>query len=174
MTYRYLYQITNLVNGKIYVGVHITNDLEDGYMGFGNVIKRAIKKHGLSNFKKDILEFFDSEEEMYAREKEVVTEEFLSRNDVYNLRRGGQGGFDFINKNGLTNAKANFKLAEQARLKKYTGESWSKLLREKRNQPIKMITCPECLNKFQWKSNGTQKFCSKHCSVAFNNKRKTL
>lgn len=95
----YLYQITNNLNGKIYVGVHKTKDLDDGYMGSGKIIKRAIEKHGVENFTKEILEHFESKEEMYAREKEVVTEEFLLREDVYNLRRGGFGGFEYINKN---------------------------------------------------------------------------
>ena len=93
----YLYQITNKVNGKIYVGVHKTQNLDDGYMGSGKVIRRAIDKHGLENFEKEILETFDSAEAMFAREKEIVTEEFLARSDVYNLRRGGTGGFDYIN-----------------------------------------------------------------------------
>lgn len=95
----YLYQITNLVNNKIYVGVHKTKDINDGYMGSGKVIKRAIDKHGIDNFKKDILEFFDTPEDMYAKEKEVVADDFLLREDVYNIRRGGYGGFDYINKN---------------------------------------------------------------------------
>lgn len=94
----YLYKITNQVNGKIYVGVHKTRDMNDGYMGSGKVILAAIKKHGIENFKKDILETFADAKSMYAREKEVVTEEFLSRKDVYNLRRGGFGGFDWLNK----------------------------------------------------------------------------
>jgi hypothetical protein len=85
------------VNNKIYVGVHKTQNLEDGYMGSGKVLKYAIEKHGLENFRKDILEFFSNTEDMYAREKEIVTEEFLLREDVYNLRRGGHGGFDYIN-----------------------------------------------------------------------------
>lgn len=95
----YLYQITNKVNNKIYVGVHKTNNLKDGYMGSGKVIKRAIEKYDIDNFKLDILEFFENPETMYAREKEVVNEEFLAREDVYNLRRGGTGGFDYINNN---------------------------------------------------------------------------
>ena len=93
----YLYKITNKVNGKIYVGVHKTKDIDDGYMGSGKVIRSAIEKYGLDNFDKTIMETFDSSEKMFAREKEIVTEEFLARDDVYNLRRGGSGGFDYIN-----------------------------------------------------------------------------
>jgi hypothetical protein len=96
----YLYQITNNVNNKIYVGVHKTKDLNDGYMGSGKIIKRAINKHGIDNFTKVILEQFDNAEAMYAKEKEIVTPEFLLREDTYNLRRGGSGGFDYINKTG--------------------------------------------------------------------------
>ena len=99
----YLYEIKNNLNGKIYVGVHKTNNLDDGYMGSGKVINRAIAKHGVENFIKVILERFDTSAAMYAREKEVVTDDFLLREDVYNLRRGGQGGFDFINKTGINN-----------------------------------------------------------------------
>jgi len=94
----YLYEIKNNLNGKIYVGVHTTDDMNDSYMGSGKVINRAIQKYGIDNFTKVILELFEDTKTMYAREKEVVTEEFLSRDDVYNLRRGGYGGFDYINK----------------------------------------------------------------------------
>ena len=94
----YLYEITNKVNGKIYVGVHKTKSLDDGYMGSGKVIQRALAKHGADNFTKVILEHFDSKEAMYAREKEVVTDGFLAREDTYNLMRGGFGGFDYLNK----------------------------------------------------------------------------
>lgn len=94
----YMYQITNKVNNKIYVGVHKTKSLDDGYMGSGKVIKSAIEKHGILNFEKVILEHFENQEAMYAREKEVVNEEFLLREDVYNLRCGGYGGFDHITK----------------------------------------------------------------------------
>lgn len=97
----YMYQVTNNLNNKIYVGVHKAQNLDDGYMGSGKIIKQAIKKHGIDNFTKDILEHFDNAEAMYTKEKEEVTPEFIAREDVYNLRRGGFGGFDHINANGL-------------------------------------------------------------------------
>ena len=39
-----IYKTTNLINGRFYVGMHKTNDLDDGYMGSGKMIQRAIKK----------------------------------------------------------------------------------------------------------------------------------
>lgn len=96
----YLYKITNIINGKIYVGIHKTKDLEDGYMGSGKMLKDAIKKYGIDNFKKEIIEFFEDYNSALEKEKEIVNEEFIKRNDTYNLRLGGYGGFDYLNRNG--------------------------------------------------------------------------
>jgi len=111
--YFYLYQLKNVVNGKIYIGVHRTENLNDDYMGSGSIIKKAIEKYGVENFERTILQFFSSPEEMYAREKEVVNEDFLKRSDTYNIRRGGLGGFDHINTNDelLAKKRANLKIA---------------------------------------------------------------
>lgn len=113
----YIYQVTNNLNGKIYVGVHKTNDMNDGYMGSGKIIRSAIAKHGISNFSKVILETFESAEAMYAREKEVVNEDFLLREDTYNLRRGGTGGFDYINKHcGSQGERMNTAMSAEKRI----------------------------------------------------------
>lgn len=92
-TYNYLYKITNLINHKIYIGCHQTNNLDDGYMGSGICIDRAYIKHGIANFKKEILEFYDTAELMFEAEKKVVTREFVKDDTNYNLAEGGGSGF---------------------------------------------------------------------------------
>jgi group I intron endonuclease len=114
----YLYKITNLVNNRFYIGVHKTKNLNDGYMGSGKILKQAIQKYGIENFRKEILEFFTDSESMLKKEREIVTEDFLLREDVYNLRKGGDGGFDFINKNKLNNTADSIK-RKSAAMKKY-------------------------------------------------------
>lgn len=92
-----IYKITNLLDGKIYIGSHKTKKLDDAYMGSGKILMRAQKKYGMENFKKEILFVFDNPEEMYAKEAELVNEEFLVTENTYNLKVGGFGGWDYVN-----------------------------------------------------------------------------
>ena len=88
-----IYQTTNLVNNKIYIGKHITENIEDNYFGSGKYLRNAINKYGLENFQFKILFELQNEEEMNLLEKCVVNKDFLKRKDVYNINVGGDGGW---------------------------------------------------------------------------------
>lgn len=89
--YYTIYKITNKKTGEIYIGQHVTSDLDDSYMGSGVRILNAIAKYGRENFIKEILYVFDNFEEMDQEEAELVNEEFIKRSDTYNITLGGTG-----------------------------------------------------------------------------------
>lgn len=89
MTHFLIYKTTNTINGKFYIGQHRTDNLNDGYLGSGKLLKRAIAKYGAENFHKEILYICESEKQMNTLEKIlVVPDEELN----YNLCLGGNGG----------------------------------------------------------------------------------
>lgn len=92
MTYHYLYRIKNIENDKIYLGIHSTKNMDDGYFGSGDALKDAIAKYGKDKFVKENLEFFDTRQELEAREEELVDDVFVDRHDTYNLIKGGAVG----------------------------------------------------------------------------------
>ena len=100
-----VYKTTNLLNLKFYIGSHKTENINDGYIGSGKYFWRAVEKYGKQNFRREVLADFNNAKEMFALEKELVAKE--KRNSLcYNIKDGGQGGFDYINQNGLGNYKA--------------------------------------------------------------------
>ena len=99
-----VYETTNLVNNKIYIGVHktVNPDVFDGYIGCGCLATQpntymhpkthfqfAVKKYGPKNFRRKTLAIFNTLEEASNLERELVNEQFLQREDVYNMILGG-------------------------------------------------------------------------------------
>lgn len=94
------------INGinRIYVGVHQTTNPEifDGYIGCGVYVNQpstykypktpfqyAVKKYGVDSFTRQILYIFDSEEDAYKKEAEIVDLDFLKLDYTYNACLGG-------------------------------------------------------------------------------------
>ena len=89
----YIYKTTCNVTGRWYIGMHSTCNLEDGYMGSGTVLRRSIRKYGVENHSKEILELFPSREELVLREQEIVNKELIGDGKCMNIKEGGIGGF---------------------------------------------------------------------------------
>jgi len=87
--YYTIYKTTNLINNKIYIGLHQATNPYDSYLGSGKLLKKAIKKYGKQNFNKEVLHIFLSRKEMVNMEKELVNKDFINRSDTYNLNLGG-------------------------------------------------------------------------------------
>ena len=131
----YVYKITNTVNGKIYIGAHKTHNINDGYFGSGLNINRAIKKYGKEKFIKEILEFFDTEQDMFIREKELVNSDFIKQSSTYNIVEGGKGSFSYINslpnqghsigQNSVAAKIAGLKHAKQMKLSQDYKNNWA-------------------------------------------------
>lgn len=115
MKHYLIYKTTCRTNGKIYVGMHETENIDDGYLGSGVLISRAIEKYGRESFDREILHECDSREEMVQKEIELVDEEFVLREDTYNCTIGGyDGGFWYIRKHKLNNKVDQWKLGQAA------------------------------------------------------------
>lgn len=82
-----VYKTTNTKNGKIYVGVH--NCSNAYYLGSGKYLLDAIKSYGVETFVRETLFEFSTAEQALQKEAEIVTEEFVQREDTYNLVVGG-------------------------------------------------------------------------------------
>ena len=92
--YNFIYIITNTLDGKIYIGKHTTNTLNDNYFGSGLHIKRAIKKYGKENFTKEILAYTDTKDSLNQLEKYYIRKYKAQNPKIgYNLTAGGDGGY---------------------------------------------------------------------------------
>jgi len=87
----YIYKITNNINGRWYIGKH--NGTDPTYMGSGKLLKQAYKKYGKENFKKEILETCDTEEQLnFCEARWIALTGAITDPNSYNLVDGGTGG----------------------------------------------------------------------------------
>jgi group I intron endonuclease len=90
-----IYKTTNLINGKFYIGKDKHNNPK--YFGSGKILKQALKKYGVENFTKEIIE--ECSDEKCWLEREIYWIQYYdSINNGYNIASGGNGG-DTISNN---------------------------------------------------------------------------
>lgn len=87
-----IYKTTNLVNGKFYWGVHDSIDENDGYLGSGTVLRKAIKKYGKDSFRRVTKLLYNAAREAYKDEGFIVNKAMVENPMSYNSHPGGKGG----------------------------------------------------------------------------------
>lgn len=108
-----IYKTTNLLTGKFYIGKDEKNNPK--YLGSGVYLKRAIKKYGKSNFKKEILEKCKTIDELNESEKYWIKKS-NAKILGYNIADGGDGGKTGIPWNKDKKCKSTGPCSEERRL----------------------------------------------------------
>lgn len=90
----FIYVTINLINGKKYVGQSVMKKKWKTYLGSGYRIQRAIKKYGIKNFKRQIIELCNSKDDLKKSERKWIAYFDASSNkneEFYNVSDGGDG-----------------------------------------------------------------------------------
>jgi group I intron endonuclease len=169
--YHTVYKTVNKINGKYYIGVHSTNNLNDGYLGCGVYSGRklneslkhlpfykAVEKYGFENFEKEILHYCNTPGEAFLLEKKLVDP--IDSNS-YNIKPGGYGGFAPNTNKGRTvseESRAKMKRAALARnpdgkyLKEWADSTKGKTLEEiYGKEKAKEIRCKKSISATGYK-----------------------
>jgi hypothetical protein len=123
----YVYKTINKHNSKYYIGVHRTNNINDGYMGCGHYrgrklrenldtrLYRAFRKYGDDAFTTEVLYIFENEIDAYNKEKELID---IKDKNCYNDKPGGIGGFHpDTNKGRVFTESERKKMSEAAKIR---------------------------------------------------------
>lgn len=114
-TYNYTYLVIPTLEtfkhcGKVYFGVHFTDDLEDNYICSSKILKKWCIKHP-NDYYREIISFFDTKQEALKAEYEII-HSHLGKDYCLNLREGGEGGNTFILKTNTELIEIKKKISE--------------------------------------------------------------
>ncbi len=130
--YHYIYKTTCNVTGRWYIGMHSTDDLDDGYIGSGKRLWFSINHHGKENHTKEILEFCENRVELKKREAEIVNSDLIQEINCMNLKTGGEGGFSNEEHRRKFIEAVNYEAShERIKWLRENDPNWSQLLSDK-------------------------------------------
>ena len=144
--YGFVYETTNLKNGKKYIGQKKFTRGYENYLGSGKYLKPDIKKYGKENFKRDILAIANTQELLNELEKHFITvNDAVKSDNYYNDINHGQCGNVFANKTEEEMKEISKKMSKSLK-GKFSGA----------NHPMFGHSCTEFMTEEkiqQWKEN---------------------
>lgn len=151
----HLYKITNKVTNQYYIGKH-NGWSQKGYWGSGTRLKYNQAKHGIENFKYEVL-CISTSEYIFNLESKYVTLELIEMDELcLNLRAGGEGA-TFITED--TRKKLGQKSTERQIGKKHKDITKQRISQSLKGRPLTESTkkqLSEHFTKTFWVNNGTQ------------------
>lgn len=128
--YGFVYETTNLKNGKKYIGQKKFTKGYENYLGSGKYLKPDIKKCGKENFKRDILAIAKTQELLNDLENHfIAVNDAVKSDNYYNKANRGQHGNVFANKTEEEMKEIKKKMSESLKGKKHTDEAKEKISR---------------------------------------------
>ena len=179
----YIYKTTNLLNNKIYIGLNRSPISEtENYYGSGVAFKKAFKKYGRENFKKEILEECNTITELDNRERYWISYLNATGPNGYNITKGGYGNTKGMkgkkhsdetkeklrqaNLGKVMSSEIKEKISESSKGKQYN--PWSKESRNKMSESRKGVkhseeTKMKMSNAHKGKLYGPEHIACPHC-----------
>jgi len=125
--YGYVYKITNLINGIIYIGQKKGKiEKTKNYYGSGNIISKALRKYGKEKFYKGIICLCKSKEDLNEKEIYYISYYRSLGIKLYNITDGGLGGKGLSGKlNGMYGRKhSEERLKKMSEMNKGKNNFW--------------------------------------------------
>ena len=121
--YNYFYKIVCKYNNEYYYGIHVTEDLNDNYLGSGRLLNKRYKEIDINLFTKFILKFFDNTDEVYEYEKKFITHEIIKDKLCLNCIPGGRIFESNLNKKHIHYKDKSILVSENL-LQEYLDNGW--------------------------------------------------
>ena len=153
----YIYEITNNLNGKTYVGqrhcpVNKTPWTDTKYMGGGVNIYRAKNKYGVENFSKRIIAVCHNENILNILEKSYISIYKEIGKAEYNIASGGDGGntYKYKTEEELLEIKKKLSNSLKGKSGPMKGKHLSEETKKKIKESVKFVfTRPEIKEKLR-------------------------
>lgn len=141
--YGYIYLTENLVNGKKYIGKHKADSFDNSYFGSGKILTEAIEKYGIENFSCKILDSINNIPTVCDTLEQLNNSEIYyidyynckEDENYYNLKSGGDGGWDFKAWSGENNGM--YGVHRFGADNPNYGNTWDQEARDRMSQTIK-------------------------------------